>query len=203
MRFSQKDAICKKHNRDCVVRVRDLERLLTAQGVSAAKMDGITRKLRECGRLPTGGRGINAPTIGPSEAAIILVAVAGSPKANEADTRVAKLEPLLSGGRVGARTLLEAVTSLLENPMNLESLTEVRIARTRRRAAFIFRDGKVEEFYTAKPDARTYIFSVEGIMSAPLLQLVARAIRDGARGARNSQGSPGAAVRSPGRGQSE
>jgi hypothetical protein len=166
-------------------------------------MDGITRKLRECGRLPTGGRGINAPIIGPREAAIILIAVAGSPKANEADTRVAKLEPLLSGGRVGARTLLEAVTSLLADPMHLEGLTEVRIARTRRRAAFIFRDGDVEEFHTAKPDARTDRFSVDGIMTAPLLELVVRAIRDGANGTGSSSDSSGAGDRSSDRGQSE
>lgn len=170
------------------MKVRDLERLLTAQGVSAAKMDGITRKLRECGRLPTGGRGINAPTIGPSEAAIILIAVAGSPKANEADTRVAKLEPLLSSGHVRGRTLHEAVTFLLADPMNLASLTEVRIARTTRRAAFIFRDGTVEEFHAAKPGARRDRFSVDGIMAAPLLELVARAIRDGDGAARLSHG---------------
>jgi hypothetical protein len=169
----------------------------------SAKIDGITRKLRECGRLPTGGRGINAPIIGPREAAIILIAVAGSPKANEADTRVAKLEPLLSGGRVGARTLLEAVTSLMADSTYLESLTEVRIARTRRKAAFVFKDGKVEEFYTANPNARADRFSVEGIMTAPLLELVVQAIRDDANGARSSSDSPGAGDGSSGRGRSE
>ena len=161
------------------MRVRGLERLLTAQGVSAAKMDGITRKLRESGRLPTGGRGINAPIIGPNEAAIILIAVAGSPKSNEADTRVAKLQPLLSNGRARSRTLLDAVTALLADPTNLDTITEVRISRTKRRAAFIFRSGKVEEFHSAKPDGRADRFYVEGILGTPLLELVARAIRDG------------------------
>jgi hypothetical protein len=151
-------------------------------------MDGITRKLRESGRLPTGGRGINAPIIGPSEAAIILIAVAGSPKANEADTRAAKLEPLLSNGRAETRTLLEAVTSLLADPTNLDTIAEVRIARTKRRAAFIFRGGKVEEFHPAKPDARADRFSVEGILAAPLLELVARAIRNSEGGEAVLQG---------------
>ena len=160
------------------MRVRGLERLLTAQGVSAAKMDGITRKLRESGRLPKGGRGTNAPVIGPDEAATILIAVAGSARANEADVRVAKLETLVRDGRPGACTLREAVTSLLRDPESLDAMAQVRIARTRRKAAFIFRDGRVEEFHTAKPDSRADRYYVEGILSAPLLKLVARAIRD-------------------------
>lgn len=142
-------------------------------------MDGITRKLRESGRLPKGGRGINAPAIGPSEAAIILISVAGSAKSNEADLRVAKLEPLISKTRThGTRTLLEAVTSLLTDPSRLDAITEVRIARTKRRAAFIFRNGEVEEFHPPKPDGRRDRFYVEGILAAPLLELVAHAIRD-------------------------
>ena len=160
------------------MRVRSLERLLTAQGVSAAKMDGITRKLRESGRLPKGGRGINAPIIGPDEAAIILIAVAGSARANEANVRVAKLETLLRDGKPGAHTLLEAIRSLLADPASLDAMAQVRIARTKRKAAFIFRDGSVEEFHTARPDGRADRYYVEGILSAPLLKLVARAIRD-------------------------
>ncbi|MBA2725692.1 MAG: hypothetical protein H0U53_06865 [Actinobacteria bacterium] len=197
LRISRKDAICDIHKRKMVLRVRDLERLLTSQGVSAAKMDGITRKLRESGRLPTGGRGNNAPSIGPNEAASILIAVAGTPKANEADMRVAKLEPLLSEGRAGTRTLLEAVMSLLADPAKLDAITEVRIARTRRRATFIFRSGKVEEFRTAKPNGQDDRFYVEGILAAPLLKLVARAIQIGEAGKATLEGEVNANDASP------
>lgn len=195
--ISQKAAICDIHKRKMALRVRDLERLLTSQGVSAAKMDGITRKLRESGRLPTGGRGNNAPDIGPNEAAIILIAVAGSPKVNEADMRAAKLEPLLSEGRAGTRTLLEAVMSLLADPAKLDAITEVRIARTRRRATFIFRSGKVEEFRTAKPNGQDERFYVEGILAAPLLKLVARAIQIGEAGKAMLEGEANASDASP------
>lgn len=158
---------------------KDLERLLEAQGVSHAKMDGITRKLRESGSLPKGGRGTNAPVIGPTEAAIILIALAGSAKANEADARVGKLKPLISTskGKV-SRTLLNAVTSYLDGSSSLDALSEVRVSRTKRRAAFHFRDGGTEEFLHSRPDPRADRFYVEGILSAPLLALVARALAD-------------------------
>jgi hypothetical protein len=142
-------------------------------------MDVITRRLRENGQLPTGGRGFNAPIIGPHEAAIILIAVAGSPKAHEADVRAAKLGPLHSEGRAGSRTLLNAVAALLSNPSELDALSEVRIARTTRRAKIIFRNGKLEEFRTGKSDPRSDRFDVEGILSAPLLALVARSLGNG------------------------
>ena len=159
---------------------KDLERLLEAQGVSHAKMDGITRKLRESGSLPTGGRGTNAPMIGPTEAAIILIALAGSAKANEADDRVEKLKRLISTSKGKAsRTLLDVITSYLDGGSNLDVLSEVRVSRTKRRAACHFRDGQIEEFLSLRPDIRADRFYVEGILSAPLLALVARALGDG------------------------
>lgn len=159
------------------VNVRDLERLLTAQGVGSAKMDAITRKLRESGRLPKGGRGINAPTIGAKEAATILIAVAGSAKGNEADVRVEKLEALRSTtGDHGKQSLHDVLTLLLREPSELNDMAELRVARTQRRASIHFVDGRVEEFRAPKPDARTDRFYVEGILPSPLLQLVAAAI---------------------------
>ena len=161
------------------MRVRDLERLLTAQGVGAAKIDGITRKLRESGRLPLGGRGTNAPVIGAREAAIILIAVAGSAKANEADERMRKLESLRCTAEGKASALVEAITSLLEDRPGLDAVAEIRVSRTRRRAAFHFRDGRIGNFLPSKPDGRVDRFSVEGILSGPLLKLVADALAGG------------------------
>lgn len=161
------------------VNARDLERLLTAQGVGGAKMDAVTRKLRESGRLPKGGRGTNAPTIGPNEAATILIAVAGSAKGNEADARVGKLECLRSTSDDHAkRTLLEVLALLLEDPSELANVAEVRVARTQRRAAIHSIDGRVEEFRAPKPENRTDRFCVEGILPSPLLRLISLAIGD-------------------------
>ena len=127
--------------------------------------------------LAKGGRGTNAPRISPKEAAATLIAVAGSSKANEANSRLEKLEPLRSKspGKV-ARTLLDAIISHLCFGSALDELLEIRVARTKRRATFHFRDGRVEEFLPVKPDERSDRFYVEGVLPAPLLQLVARAM---------------------------
>ena len=159
--------------------VRDLERLFTAHGVGAAKMDATTRKLRECGRLPVGGRGPNAPTIGFVEAATILVAVAGSAKGNEADARVGKLASLrCTSGDYVSWSLPEVLAQLLSDPATLHGLAEVRIARIKKRATIHFKDGRVEEFLDQKPDTRVDRFDVEGILPVALLDLIASAIRD-------------------------
>lgn len=158
---------------------RDLERLLTAHGVGATKMDAITRKLRESGRLPKGGRGAHAPTIGPVEAATVIIAVAGSAKGNEADARVAKLEALCSTTIKGSkRTLVNALALLLADPSKLADVAEVRVARMHRRATIHLIDGQVEEFRSPKPDNRTDRFSVEGVVPLALLRLIALAVRD-------------------------
>jgi len=142
-------------------------------------MDATTRKLRECGRLPVGGRGTNAPTIGFVEAATILVAVAGSAKGNEADARVGKLESLrCTSGDHESWPLLEVLALLLGDPAKLHGVAEVRIARIKKRATIQFEDGRVEEFLDQKPDTRVDRFDVEGILPAALLGLIASAIRD-------------------------
>lgn len=158
------------------MRARELERLLIEHGVGKAKVDMTTRQLRESGRLPTGGRGPNAPAIGPSEAAIILIAVAGSGKAIEADVRVEKLTRLRSTRGHRDRTLLDAVATYIANPLNLANVSEVRIARTTRRAAVHYRDGAIEEFLPSGRESGTDSFLVEGILSRRLLEIVARAI---------------------------
>lgn len=152
------------------MRVRDLERLLSAHGVGAAKMDATTRKLRESGRLPTGGRGPNAPAISAVEAANILLAVAGSSKAIEADTRLGKLAGLRSSASSSA--LVDVLAGYLTDPSSLREVSEFRVARTRRRAAIHFRDGHVEEFVATSSTTASKFF-VEGILPAELIEIVA------------------------------
>ena len=158
---------------------RDLERLLTAQGAGKAKIEAITRQLRDSGRLRTAGRGNYAPTIGPEDAALMLIALAGSTKGNEADIRVGKLQGIVrKTGNRSKRTLLETLTLLLSEPSKLKDVAAVRVARTQRRAGVHFIDGRVEEFSSPKSGKCTDRFQVEGILPRPLLQLVASALLD-------------------------
>jgi len=153
---------------------RDLERLLIDNGVSPAKMDAVTRKLRVTGRLPKGGRGANAPQLGSSEAALVVIAVAGSAKANEADIRLEKLSDLTSASwQKIRRSLLNAVDQLLCDPHALANIIELRVGRTTRYAAIHFKDGTVEEFLYNKRNSRSDRFSVEGIVPRALLERIA------------------------------
>lgn len=158
--------------------VRDLERVLVEHGAGAAKIDAITRRLREIGRLPKGGRGPNAPTISALDAAAILVALAGSNKGAEADARLQKLEGLrCSSGK--PTILLEFVASALEDTKLLTQLREVRVGRTTRRAAVIWADGTVDEYRGERSQLKPSRFYVEGILPAKLLELIASALKAG------------------------
>lgn len=165
------------------VRVRELERLLNERGAGAAKLDAVTRRLRQMGRLPTGGRGPNAPHIGPEGAAAILIALAGSAKGAEADLRLKKLAELAQVKSGKARTLMDAVTQLLEHPEHLAELREVRVGRTTRHAVFVFNDGRTEEFRSETQKAvASSRFYVEGVLTSQLLMAVAEALQPAAPG---------------------
>ena len=157
------------------MRVRQLERLLIDHGVGAAKIDAVTRRLRDMKRLPTGGRGPFAPTIGPREAAAILLGLAGSTKGAEADYRLKKLESLRSGGPTATGDgLIEVVARLLEHP-HPSPVKELRVARTTRRATLVFEDGTTEEFRSSSEPKRDWFF-VEGILPGKLLTKIADAL---------------------------
>jgi hypothetical protein len=156
------------------MQVKALERLIASRGVDASKADAITRKLRESGHLPLGGRGPNAPRIGSREAATLLIAVAGSSKAADASTRVEKLADLQSRAR--ANSLLDAVEKILSDPAERDSVREVRIARTRRRAVIIRSDHSTEEFRPKGKRPQSGRFFVEGILDNEFLSAVADAL---------------------------
>lgn len=153
---------------------KELERLFNGSGVGVAKLDAVTRKLRAAGHLPKGGRGPNAPQIGAREAALFLIAIAGSSKGNEADVRVEKLLQLSSKtSRRVRHMLLDAVEQLLSEPDQLAQIAELRVGRTTRFAAIHSTNGKIEEFVQGERDTRADRFSVEGIIPRSLLERIA------------------------------
>jgi hypothetical protein len=155
------------------MRVRGLERLLAQHGVGVAKLDAVTRKLREAAYLPKAGRGSNAPHIGAKEAALVLIAVAGSTKGTEADARLGKL----MGIKSGRQSLADAMTGLLAEPQKLEAVELVRIGRTTRHADLVYANGEVAAFRSAKFDPQR--FRVEGVLPSALLRLIADALTEG------------------------
>lgn len=155
------------------MKARDLERLLIERGAGAAKIDAITRRLRQIGRLPKGGRGQHAPEVGAAESAAMLLSLAGSTKGAEAELRLAKLEALPGPASEGCPTLLGAITSLLESGKRLTGLVEVRVSRTSRRAVFIYDDGCQMEFGSERSRSAPANFLVEGVLPARLLEDVA------------------------------
>lgn len=160
------------------MKVRDLERLLIESGVGAAKIDAVTRRLRDAGSLPKGGRGVNAPDIGAVEAAAILLAVAGSTKGVEADSRLAKIQSLPPLNDPGGRRLLEAITEVLRDPEQLARVRAIRVSRTARHAVFIYDDDPAAEFRSPEREPRRDRFYVEGVIPAGLLKRISDALHE-------------------------
>jgi hypothetical protein len=181
--------------------VRELERLLVANGAAPRKTAAITQFLREAGRLPVKGRGRNAAGVSAADVASILIALAGSSKANEADARLQVLKSLrLSGTLSGGQTLLTALTLLIENPEQFGRLEAVRISRTARHATLQFSSHTNLHFGTPGWEPCENRFSVEGVISGGLIRLVASALLEGTEApddldedvGDSSQPSPGA-----------
>lgn len=160
------------------MKVRGLERLLAQHGATATKLDAVTRRLRDAGRLPKGGRGLNAPDIGAEEAAVILVALAGSGKGLEADVRLAKLETLSCDfDDLGRLSLVQGLTMILEDPDVFGSIKEVRIGRTTRHAVVSYLGGAEDVFFESRSQRTCDKFYVEGILPGELLNTISRALR--------------------------
>jgi hypothetical protein len=150
------------------MRVREFERLVVKHGVGAAKIDAVTRKLREVGALPKSGRGPNAPHIGYEEAASLLISVAGSAKGTEAHARLAKLAPMVCTDLdITFMTLADAIAHYLDDMELLVRISHIRISRTSRYAEIVHHDGTVSEF--RGPGFSCDLFRAEGILPIALL----------------------------------
>lgn len=154
------------------MKIRDIERLLAANGIAKSKMDAVTRRLRESKKLPAAGRGVNAPDATTVQAAKVLIATAGSAKGVSADKRLMVLRNLKSGTGAGTR-LSRRIKALLEGDAQLKNLIECRIGRNVREASFHFDDGSVETFVMKQPRDYSTRLRTEGVIPGDLMRLLA------------------------------
>jgi hypothetical protein len=112
------------------MRARELELLLgELTPRSKSDLDIRMRKLRKAKLLPTGGRGPNAPHIGPREAATMLIALCCSRQAVDAADGVLVFASLLpkfiDEAFEGASTFAEALTAALARPAAAKRITRI------------------------------------------------------------------------------
>lgn len=168
-----------KVTKDVTVIVADLERLLIANGAAGRKTKSITQRLRDANHLPVEGRGRSAAVIGAEDAAKVLVALAGSTKAIEADTRLLELQKLrLSGSIPGGQTLIAVLALLLQNPEQFGRVQSVRIGRTSRHATIQYEALPSMHFGPPGFQFEDDRFYVEGVISGGLVRLIAAALSE-------------------------
>jgi hypothetical protein len=171
------------------MKVRDLERLLVAHDAPRSFLDTVTRALRSESKLPIGGRGVNAPDIGPAEAAWVMLGLAGTDIAAQAGHAIFRLLELqLPRGeqpRFGERRFVDAVQIILHDPDRAAEVSEIRVGRSHALSQIIYRDGAIERYVLANvasseaASVGAMKFRSEGVLTGELLQAVALAVLDG------------------------
>ena len=154
---------------------RDIERVLSTRGIGSAKLDIVTRQLRNAKQLRIAARGQNAPEATARSAAKILIATAGSAKGVSADRRLQLLRGLKSD-RDGKTKLITRLGHLLDSSPELEDITEFRIGRNVREASLRFVDGSSEVFRASNPRDYSSRLRVEGSIPGILLRELAQMI---------------------------
>jgi len=144
----------------------DLQALLRDLGASRVKLDTVARQLRAEGWLSVLGHGPSAARIGAREAALMLLATAGSSKAVQASKR---LEVLASLRNAQHRTLVDVLTEQLEAPS--VHVDELRVSRRSDWAALIT-DGCEEAFSSPRYQRLDDHVRTEGIFTGYALERV-------------------------------
>ena len=157
------------------MKVRDIERLLAANGIGKAKMDIVTRRLRDAGQLPVAARGLNAADVTGRSTAKVLIATAGSAKGVSADRRLRLLRGLKSD-LDGKTKLIARLGRLLDGSAELQEVAECRVGRNVREASLLFVDGAIERFSTTEPPDYSSRLRVEGVIPGNLLRQLAISI---------------------------
>lgn len=159
------------------MKVRQLERLLVQHGAPASFLDTVTRVLRSESRLPLGGRGVNAPDIGPDEAAWVMVGLAATDVAAQAGYgfhRQLGLELYGNEQPRHAKHFVDAVQVILGSADWASEVAEVRVGRSYPLSQIIYADGHVERFTERGERAfGTASFRSEGVLAGGLLHQVA------------------------------
>ena len=109
------------------MKAADLERLVTAlqEGRVQTDAEQRMRELRKLGFIPTGGRGPNAPEIGPEHCATFVIAVGGATKASEAGRAVLNFAPLVP--QAPGKEQADVVRQIPEGEVWGETLREVLV----------------------------------------------------------------------------
>lgn len=157
------------------MRIREFERnLVFSTAWGAAEIDQRTRRLRELGELPVGGRGLNAPEITPRHAAMILIALAAADSAPRTAQVVRDYPSLRSGEGAAGGQFLDALVEILSAPATAETVRDVRVCRSEASATITmingdqlhYRDPQVNG--TANPGGY-----VEAVLTGELLHNIA------------------------------
>jgi hypothetical protein len=159
--------------------VKDMERLIAEDTgyFTERDLDVRTRKGREEGWLPTGGRGLNAPALTPASATAVLISLA-SEQACHATEAVSRLSPLKAdNGQVFA----EALAEILAEPRAAAGVAEVELGRNVPTAKVIFLDGRTIEFSggVAEAVAIQSEIGIDGTLLVKIAELIEKPVHRG------------------------
>lgn len=107
----------------------------------------------------------------------MLVAIAGSSRANVAGRRIEKLEALCLNGEEAGTTLIDRLAEILEDVRLSSAIEEVRVARTIGRALILYRIGQVEEFLGGTRHDLDRRFRSVGEVPGGLLETIAQLLQ--------------------------
>lgn len=141
------------------MKAADLERVVAVmQGRGRVLTDSLQRmrELRNLGFIPVGGRGPNAPDVGPEHCANFLIAVGGTATAARAGWAVLTFAPLVpQGGHVWGDTLRAVLTHGFEDPKIGTRIKELRFRHEAGTAEMLWKNGadKYELTRFVRPDS--------------------------------------------------
>lgn len=178
---------------------KELERLIAERGGNASALDVVTRRLREAGFLPVGGRGVNAAALRPVDAASILIAYAGSEVAAKADETLRYYAHFARpnwveigaprrrgshfGGPVLSENFAEMLQSLLVHDEILIEVQAISFARNFPITRVLLNDGKQISYCAPARDLKeveaeaNWSFRSEGVLTHNLLKRIAIDLR--------------------------
>jgi hypothetical protein len=132
------------------MKAADLERLIASVSKGRVRTDAAQRMrvLRNLGLIPSGGRGPNAPEIGPEHCASFVIAVGGATVASEAGRAVLNFAPLIPHDPMWGGTLREVLVRAFEEPEIGRRIKELRFLHEEIEVQMMWRDEEGELHHT-------------------------------------------------------